>query len=53
MVLGWGEVAEGLMGPPCVVVVDPCPHGEAGMGDGGEAARPAQLLLEGLDEALV
>jgi len=37
---------------PCVVVVDPGPHGETGVFDGLEAPRPAELLLEGFDEAL-
>lgn len=40
------------MGPSCVVVVDPDPHGETGVVDGLEAPRPAELLLEGFDEAL-
>lgn len=33
-------------------MVDPGPHGEAGVFDGLEAPRPAELLLEGFDEAL-
>lgn len=52
MVLGGGEVVEGLVRSPCVVVVDPGPHGETGVFDGLEAPRPAELLLEGFDEAL-
>lgn len=33
-------------------MVDPGPHGETGVFDGLEAPRPAELLLEGFDEAL-
>ena len=40
------------MRPSVVVTVDPCPHGETAVFDGLEAPRPAELLLEGFDEAL-
>lgn len=40
------------MRPSAVVVIDPGPHGETGVLDGLEAPRPAELLLEGFDEAL-
>ena len=40
------------MRPSVVVMVYPSPHGETGVSDGLEAPRPAELLLEGFDEAL-
>lgn len=51
MVLVWGEVAEGLAGSAGVVVSDPCSEFEPGVFDGCEAVAPAELFLEGLDEA--
>src|SRR6476620_4713600 len=51
VVLGWGLVGEGLVGSAGVVVVDPGPEFESGVFDGGEAVAPAELFLEGLDEA--
>ncbi len=39
------------MRSPCVIVIEPCPHGELGVFDGLEALRPAELLLEAFDEA--
>ena len=41
-----------MVRPSVVVMVDPSPHGETGVSDGLEAPRPAELLLEGFDEAL-
>jgi len=52
VVLVWGEVFEGLVGAVVVVAVDPCPELESGVLDGFEAVAPAELLLEGLNEAL-
>ena len=45
VVLGGGEVVEGLVRSPRVVVIDPGPPSETGVFDGLEAPRPAELLL--------
>ena len=50
---GLGSVVERLVGSPVVVVVDPSLDIHPGMFEGGEALRPAQLLLESLDGALI
>jgi hypothetical protein len=52
VILVWGEVSEGLVGSAGVVVSDPSSEFEPGVFDGGEAVSPAELFLEGLDEAL-
>ena len=52
VLLGRSSIVERLVRAPVVVVVDPSPDLHPGVFQGGEALRPAQLLLESLDEAL-
>ena len=40
------------MRSPCVIMIEPGPHGKTGVFDGLEVPRPAELLLETFDEAL-
>ena len=51
VLLGRGSIVERLVRAPVGVVVDPSPDLHPGVFQGGEALRPAQLLLESLDEA--
>jgi hypothetical protein len=50
--LVWGFEVEGLVGAVVVVAVEPGAQFEPGVFNGCEAVAPAELFLEGLDDAL-